>query len=76
MHNNTLPFINGGKHIEWAPDIPIWLSLLVIAASMLVAVVASLIRTRILIARGEMPAHAATEPAKKATTKKPTTRKK
>ena len=63
MHDNTLPFINGGKHIEWAPDIPIWLSLLVIAGAMIVAVIASLIRTRILIARGEMPAHAAVETA-------------
>jgi tellurite resistance protein TerC len=76
MHDNTLPFINGGEPIKWAPDIPIWLSLVVIAASMIVAVVASLIRTRILVARGEMPAHAVTEPAEKATKKKPTAPKK
>ncbi|MEJ1087688.1 TerC family protein [Microbacterium sp. Mu-80] len=43
MHVNELPFINGGEHIEWAPDIPIWLSLSVIVVSMLVATVASLI---------------------------------
>ena len=30
MHENELPFINGGEPIEWAPDIPIWLSLVVI----------------------------------------------
>jgi tellurite resistance protein TerC len=76
LHDNTLPFINGGEHVEWAPDIPIWLSLLVIAGSMSVAVIASLIRTRILIARGEMPAHAVAEPAEKATKKKPTAPKK
>ena len=27
MHENKLPFINGGEHIEWAPDIPTLLSL-------------------------------------------------
>ena len=27
MHENELPFINGGEHVEWAPEIPIWLSL-------------------------------------------------
>ncbi|MFB7250501.1 TerC family protein [Microbacterium sp. NPDC056234] len=43
MHVNELPFINGGEHIEWAPDIPIWLSLTVIVASMGVATIASLI---------------------------------
>jgi tellurite resistance protein TerC len=45
MHENTLPFINGGHHIEWAPEIPIWLSLSVIIGSLVVATVASLIRT-------------------------------
>lgn len=43
MHVNELPFINGGKPIEWAPDIPIWLSLTVIVVSMGVATIASLI---------------------------------
>jgi tellurite resistance protein TerC len=42
LHDNQLPFINGGHHIEWVPDIPTWLSLLVIVASMAVATVASL----------------------------------
>jgi tellurite resistance protein TerC len=27
MHVNELPFINGGHHIDWAPEIPIWFSL-------------------------------------------------
>lgn len=42
MHENELPFINGGKHIEWAPDIPIWLSLVVIVGTLAVTAVASL----------------------------------
>ena len=30
MHENELPFVNGGEHISWAPEIPIWLSLVAI----------------------------------------------
>lgn len=47
MHVNELPFINGGKHIEWAPEIETSTSLLVIAASIAVSVVASLIGARV-----------------------------
>lgn len=43
MHVNELPFINGGEHIEWAPEISTWMSLAVIILSMAVATVASLI---------------------------------
>jgi len=43
MHVNELPFINGGEHIEWAPEISTWTSLAVIVASMVVATVASLL---------------------------------
>ena len=43
MHVNELPFINGGKHIEWAPEISTWTSLGVIVGSMTVATIASLI---------------------------------
>ena len=32
MHVNELPFINGGEHIEWAPEISTWTSLGVIIA--------------------------------------------
>ena len=42
MHENELPFINGGQHIEWAPEITTWMSLGVIVVSMAVATVASL----------------------------------
>ena len=46
MHVNELPFVNGGKPIEWAPEISTWASLFVIVASMVVATVASLIAAR------------------------------
>jgi tellurite resistance protein TerC len=51
MHANELPFINGGHGIEWAPEITTWTSLAVIVASMAVAVVASLIRMRVVAAK-------------------------
>lgn len=43
LHENELSFINGGHHVTWAPEIPIWLSLLVIVATLVVTTVASLI---------------------------------
>jgi tellurite resistance protein TerC len=43
MHENELPFINGGEPVEWAPDIPIWVSLLVIVGTLAVTTVASLV---------------------------------
>ncbi len=46
MHSNELPFINGGEHVAWAPEIPIWLSLTVILGTLTVATVASLAKTR------------------------------
>jgi tellurite resistance protein TerC len=45
MHENELPFINGGEHISWAPDIPIWLSLAVIVGTLVVTTVLSLMKT-------------------------------
>jgi tellurite resistance protein TerC len=46
MHENTLPFVNGGEHISWAPDIPIWVSLLVIVGTLVVTTVLSLAADR------------------------------
>jgi len=46
LHLNELPFINDGHHVELVPEIPTWLSLVVIVATLTVAVVASLARTR------------------------------
>ena len=42
MHENELPFVNGGEHISWAPEIPIWLSLVVILATLAITAVVSL----------------------------------
>lgn len=44
LGHNNLPFIAGGESVAWAPDIPIWLSLLVIVAAMAIATGASLYR--------------------------------
>jgi tellurite resistance protein TerC len=52
MHENTLPFVNGGEHLAWAPDIPIWLSLVVIVGILAITTVASLIKS----GRGIRPA--------------------
>lgn len=46
MHVNELPFINGGEHIEWAPEIPTTVSLGVIVASIVVSAAASVISAR------------------------------
>ena len=45
MHVNELPFINGGEPMLWAPEIPIWFSLLFIGATVTVATIASLVVT-------------------------------
>jgi tellurite resistance protein TerC len=46
MHENTLPFVNGGEHISWAPDIPIWVSLVAIVGTLAVTTVLSLAADR------------------------------
>jgi tellurite resistance protein TerC len=46
MHDNELPFINGGQPIEWAPDIPIWLSLVIIVGTLAVTAIVSLAASR------------------------------
>ncbi|RKT36002.1 tellurite resistance protein TerC [Microbacterium sp. AG1240] len=46
LHVNELPFINGGEPLLWVPEIPIWFSLLFIGATIAVATVASLAKTR------------------------------
>jgi tellurite resistance protein TerC len=49
MHVNEVPFLNGGEPMLWAPEIPIWFSLLFIAATIAVATAASLLKTRATI---------------------------
>lgn len=46
MHVNELPFINGGQHIEWAPEISTNVSLIVIVASVAVSAIASIVASR------------------------------
>ena len=46
MHENELPFINGGEHIKWAPDIPIWLSLAVIVGTLVITTILSLWKSK------------------------------
>ncbi|MCW2787041.1 MAG: Integral rane protein TerC [Marmoricola sp.] len=43
LHENELPFVNGGHHVGWAPDISIWVSLAVIIGTLGVTTVLSLI---------------------------------
>jgi tellurite resistance protein TerC len=46
MHVNELPFINGGKHIDWAPEITTETSLGVIVAAIAISSLASLVKGR------------------------------
>jgi tellurite resistance protein TerC len=46
LHENELPFINGGRHVEWVPDISIWFSLGFIVAAMAIATIASIMKMR------------------------------
>jgi tellurite resistance protein TerC len=46
LHENELPFINGGEHVTWVPEINNWVSLGVIVAVLATTTVASLMKTR------------------------------
>jgi tellurite resistance protein TerC len=46
LHENTLPFINGGEPVTSAPEVPTWLSLVVIVAILGITVLASLVKSR------------------------------
>ncbi|HET8660976.1 MAG TPA: TerC family protein [Micromonosporaceae bacterium] len=46
LHGNNLPFLNGGRPVAWAPEVPIWLSLTVILSTLVLATVASVLKTR------------------------------
>ena len=45
LHANKLPFINGGRGIEWAPEISVSVSLGVIVMTLMITVIASLVRS-------------------------------
>src|SRR5690606_40585946 len=44
LHENEVPFINGGEHIEWIPVINTWMSLGVIVGDMAIATIARLVK--------------------------------
>ncbi len=46
LHTNEVPFINGGEPVEWAPEIPIWFSLVFILGTLAITTVLSLLKTR------------------------------
>lgn len=46
LHENELPFINGGEHVEAVPEITTSVSLVVIVGVLVVTTVASLMKTR------------------------------
>ncbi|WP_081788727.1 TerC family protein [Candidatus Blastococcus massiliensis] len=52
LHENELPFINGGEHVTAIPEIPTWLSLSVILVTLLVTTVASLAKNKRDLAAG------------------------
>jgi tellurite resistance protein TerC len=56
LHTNELPFINGGEHIDAVPEIPIWLSLTIILGVLVIATVASLLKTRGQLVNVDEPA--------------------
>ena len=47
LHENELPFINGGEHVP-VPEIPTLLSLAVIILTLFLTMVASLVKTRVV----------------------------
>ncbi|SDN84268.1 tellurite resistance protein TerC [Geodermatophilus sp. DSM 45219] len=55
LHENELPFINGGEHVTVIPEVPTWLSLTVILATLVITTVASLAKNRRDQARGTTP---------------------
>lgn len=46
LHENSLPFLNGGEPVEWAPVVPIWLSLTAIVVILGTTAVVSLAVSR------------------------------
>ncbi|WP_184830098.1 TerC family protein [Jiangella mangrovi] len=46
LHENNLPFINGGEPFHNVPEVPIWLSLTVILSTLVVTTILSLLKSR------------------------------
>jgi tellurite resistance protein TerC len=53
LHDNQVPFINGGEPVGWAPEIPISVSLGVVIGTLALTTVASLVKSR-MSARREL----------------------
>ena len=47
MHTNNLPFLNGGEPIHLLPEIPTWLSLVIILSILGVTTIASLLKSHL-----------------------------
>ncbi|WEV68758.1 TerC family protein [Bifidobacterium sp. ESL0775] len=47
LHGNALPFINGGRPIPQVPEIPTWVSLIVIVIAIGTAAIASVVKMRL-----------------------------
>jgi tellurite resistance protein TerC len=60
LHDNTLPFVNGGEPVAWAPHIPTAVSLAVVAG--ILATTAALG----LVARRSRPARPAADETRRA----------
>jgi tellurite resistance protein TerC len=66
LHNNNVPFINGGQPVTWAPEVSIELSLAVILGTLAATTVASLLKSRRVARRSLVGATTALrEPAEK-----------
>jgi tellurite resistance protein TerC len=61
LHDNSLPFLNGGEHLDGVPDIGTLPSLAVIVLSMAVATIASLLHGRREASRQQAAVEAAPE---------------
>ena len=46
LHGNSLPFLNGGQPISWVPEVPTWLSLVVIVLAIGGSALASVLKMR------------------------------
>jgi tellurite resistance protein TerC len=46
LHENEVPFINGGEHVTWVPEINNWVSLGVIVSVLGITTLASILKTR------------------------------
>ncbi|MFD7076141.1 TerC family protein, partial [Nocardioides sp. NPDC059952] len=51
LHENELPFINGGEHVEWAPEVSIEVSLSVIIGILAITTILSLLKSRSMTAK-------------------------